>query len=137
MAIFPVPPSSISRIGNTSDGLISSTALPSKGLMPSTIMQVGEGRHCVNSMNGELLHAHQIHRDVSAQVSRKARRQVAGEIFVQQLDRAKLILGDPVGPPEIVKLDLLARRIRSAGAHLFEYVVDFLLRKNAVSGHVR
>ena len=48
---FPEPPSSISRIGKTSDGLISKTALPSSGFMPSEIMLVGEGRHCVNSMN--------------------------------------------------------------------------------------
>ena len=46
---FAFPPSSISMIGNTSAGLSSNTALPSKGFMPSATRHVGDGRHCENS----------------------------------------------------------------------------------------
>ena len=46
-----LPPKSISMIGKTSPGLISSTALLSNGFIPSDARHVGEGRHCENSMN--------------------------------------------------------------------------------------
>ncbi len=48
---LPLPPSSISTIGNTSEGFISRMALPSYGFIPSVIRHVGDESDCVNSRN--------------------------------------------------------------------------------------
>ena len=51
---------------------------------------------------------------------------------MEQVYRAELIFGDPVGPPEVVGLGSPRRVfIQDAVAQVAEYAIDFLLRKNA------
>jgi len=55
---------------------------------------------------------------------------------MQQMNRAKLILRNPVRPPEVINHRLLGRIvIRRLLAQLLKYVVDFFLGKYAVYSH--
>ena len=119
-------PAASRESGNTSEGLSSSTPLPSYGLQPERD-HAGGRRQAVQKLRvGELLHADQVHRQVGAQVGREAGDQVAHEGIVQQVDGADLGLGDAVRPAEI---ELDRRGLALVVLHVLEDGVDFLLRK--------
>ena len=74
---------------------------------------------------GELLHAHQVDRQIGAQVGGEAGNQVAHERVVQQVDGANLGFRDAVRPAEV---ELYRGGLALAVLQVLKYGVDFLLR---------
>ena len=58
---------------------------------------------------GELLDVGDIHFDDRSQIPRKCRPEISPESFVQRFERPHLILGNPLGPLEIIGLNVEMR----------------------------
>src|SRR5260370_31124769 len=76
-----------------------------------------------------------------SQVGGEAGSKAAGEVFVQQMDGAKLVLGDAVRAAEIVWLGapggivFVGDVVDVAENIVAEKIVDFFLRQGAVRAH--